>query len=115
MQFDMDELKIKHLYVEFGKGISFWDDNTQNEIESAIDEWKKNRGENHYLISIDGHYCCVNFEQMKEYFNEEIGKEQVESTFLKEYTMENFYTYCAVEVLKDANYSLEETVKLLCQ
>lgn len=111
----MDELKIKHLYLEFGGGIVLFDDDTRDEVESAINVWKKNRDGNHYLISIDGHYLCVDFEQMKEYFDAGIGKAQVEKTFLKDYTMENFYTYCAVEVLKDANLSLDEAVSLLCE
>lgn len=111
----MDKQKIKHLYLEFGKGIQLLDDDTKDEVESVINVWKKNRDGNHYLISIDGHYHCVDFEQMKEYFNGEIGKEQIESTLLKNYTMENFYTYCACEVLKDANYSLDEAVSLLCE
>ena len=43
----------------------------------------------------------------------EAGKDLVESCTFQSYSFEGFYTYAAVEVLRDAGYSLEETIDIL--
>ena len=37
----------------------------------------------------------------------------MESRTFQSYSFEGFYTYAAVEVLRDAGYSLEETIDIL--
>ena len=49
----------------------------------------------------------------RKYTITEAGKELVESSTFQCYSFEGFYTYAAVEVLRDAGYSLDETIDLL--
>lgn len=82
------------------------------QLKSAIDEFVSNRDDNHYLV-LDAGYECVNYDAMRKWYESEAGKELVESSTFQCYSFEGFYTYAAVEVLRDAGYSLDETIDLL--
>lgn len=79
-------------------------DSEMLQLKSAIDEFVSNRDGNHYLVLDDG-YECVNYDTMRKWY-------ESSSTF-QSYSFEGFYTYAAVAVLRDAGYSLEETIDLL--
>ena len=55
----------------------------------------------------------MNYDAMRKWYESEAGKELVESSTFQCYSFEGFYTYAAVEVLRDAGYSLDETIDLL--
>ena len=83
----MDELLIKRIYNSM-IGKKLISDSEMLQLKSAIDT-------------------------MRKWYESEAGKELVESSTFQSYSFEGFYTYAAVEVLRDAGYSLEETIDLL--
>ena len=97
-----------------GFGSKFIRQGEKNAVKYAdeIDEFVSNRDGNHYLILADG-YECVNYDTMRKWYESEAGKDLVESCTFQSYSFEGFYTYAAVEVLRDAGYSLEETIDIL--
>ena len=107
----MNELLVKRIYNSM-IGKKLISDSEMLQLKSAIDEFVSNRDGNHYLVLDDG-YECVNYDTMIKWYESEAGKELVESSTFQSYSFEGFYTYAAVEVLRDAGYSLEETIDLL--
>ena len=107
----MDELLIKRIYNSM-IGKKLISDSEMLQLKSAIDEFVSNRDGNHYLV-LDAEYECVNYDAMRKWYESGAGKELVESSTFQCYSFEGFYTYAAVEVLRDAGYSLDETIDLL--
>ena len=107
----MNELFVKRIYNSM-IGKKLISDSEMLQLKSAIDEFVSNRDGNHYLV-LDAGYECVNYDTMRKWYESEAGKELVESSTFQCYSFEGFYTYAAVEVLRDAGYSLDETIDLL--
>ena len=98
----MNELLVKRIYNSM-IGKKLISDSEMLQLKSAIDEF----------VGLDDGYECVNYDTMRKWYESEAGKELVESSTFQSYSFEGFYTYAAVEVLRDAGYSLDETIDLL--
>lgn len=109
----MDRHKVVLSYRYVHSGTLLLTDLEKAEIENVVKYFIKHRDGNHYLVAFDGVYRCVDYNTMFNWFEKEVGKEQVEEALHESYTMEGFYTYAAVDVLNDAGYNLDEIVDIL--